>query len=128
MSYICSLFKIFIVYVLEAAADFIAYCDLIFRYRGNGEHFPPKNRYWVNQNAQSPMAEYGNGANSFKQQQLNKNGQNKKQPGDSLRKPHWDLDALMPFEKNFYVPHESVAGRSKEEVSSSLNILKLFLN
>lgn len=79
---------------------------MLYRYRGNGEQFAQKNRYWVNQNSTSPMAEYGNGTGNFNKQ--NKNG---KQPGESLRKPHWDLNALMPFEKNFYVPHENVANR-----------------
>uniref|UniRef100_A0A1B6M409 RNA helicase n=1 Tax=Graphocephala atropunctata TaxID=36148 RepID=A0A1B6M409_9HEMI len=81
-------------------------------YRGNGEQFTPKNRYWVNQNTVSPMAEFGNGSGNFNKQN-NKNG---KQPGDTLRKPQWDLNSLMPFEKNFYVPHENVANRSNEEV------------
>ncbi|KAG8325873.1 putative ATP-dependent RNA helicase ddx17 [Homalodisca vitripennis] len=58
------------------------------------------------------MAEFGNGTGNFNKQN-NKNG---KQPGDTLRKPQWDLNSLMPFEKNFYVPHENVANRSKEEV------------
>ncbi|XP_054289065.1 uncharacterized protein LOC129004487 isoform X1 [Macrosteles quadrilineatus] len=80
-------------------------------YRGNGEQFTPKNRYWVNHNSPTAMADFGNGGNTFNKQ--NKNG---KQPGESLKKPHWDMNALMPFQKNFYVPHENVANRSEEEV------------
>lgn len=62
----------------------------------------------MNQNTPSPMAEYGKGTTTFTNKMMNKNG---KQPGDSLRKPHWDMNALMPFEKDFYVPHENVASR-----------------
>lgn len=59
----------------------------------------------MNQNSPTTMAEYGNGTTFNKQ---NKNG---KQPGETLKKPHWDMNALMPFQKNFYVPHENVANR-----------------
>ncbi|XP_014271235.1 uncharacterized protein [Halyomorpha halys] len=44
------------------------------------------------------------------------NNKGKTQPGDNLKKPQWDLTALMPFQKNFYVPHKANADRSEEEV------------
>lgn len=34
-----------------------------------------------------------------------------KQPGDGLRKPVWNLRALQPFRKDFYVPHPNVQHR-----------------
>ncbi|XP_063039886.1 probable ATP-dependent RNA helicase DDX5 isoform X2 [Engraulis encrasicolus] len=37
-------------------------------------------------------------------------------PGDSLRKKHWNLDELPKFEKNFYKEHPDVARRSPQEV------------
>jgi len=58
-----------------------------------------KTRYWANQHS-------------------NQNGQNEKtnvkgkQPGEKLKKPHWDVHNLQPFPKNFYVPHSDVAKRS----------------
>ncbi|XP_063239035.1 uncharacterized protein LOC134540296 isoform X2 [Bacillus rossius redtenbacheri] len=36
--------------------------------------------------------------------------------GSQLRKPHWDLETLQPFAKNFYVPHQNVMNRSYDEV------------
>lgn len=39
-----------------------------------------------------------------------------RQPGGSLRKPHWDLSRLQPFTKDFYVPHPDVANRPQHEV------------
>ncbi|CAI5674463.1 unnamed protein product [Oreochromis niloticus] len=37
-------------------------------------------------------------------------------PGDRLRKKHWNLDELPKFEKNFYQQHPDVARRSHPEV------------
>ncbi|XP_041867457.1 probable ATP-dependent RNA helicase DDX5 isoform X1 [Melanotaenia boesemani] len=37
-------------------------------------------------------------------------------PGDRLRKKHWNLDELPKFEKNFYQQHPDVARRSPQEV------------
>lgn len=43
----------------------------------------------------------------------NNNGfiKNGGQPGGALRKPEWEKFDLLPFEKNFYVPHPSVVRR-----------------
>ncbi|XP_026862421.1 probable ATP-dependent RNA helicase DDX5 isoform X1 [Electrophorus electricus] len=37
-------------------------------------------------------------------------------PGERLRKKHWNLDELPKFEKNFYKEHPDVARRSLQEV------------
>uniref|UniRef100_A0A673BAC3 RNA helicase n=1 Tax=Sphaeramia orbicularis TaxID=375764 RepID=A0A673BAC3_9TELE len=37
-------------------------------------------------------------------------------PGDRLRKKHWNLDELPKFEKNFYQQHPDVARKSMQEV------------
>ncbi|XP_026180870.1 putative ATP-dependent RNA helicase DDX5 isoform X1 [Mastacembelus armatus] len=37
-------------------------------------------------------------------------------PGDRLRKKHWNLDELPKFEKNFYQQHPDVAHRAPQEV------------
>ncbi|XP_054616461.1 probable ATP-dependent RNA helicase DDX5 isoform X1 [Dunckerocampus dactyliophorus] len=37
-------------------------------------------------------------------------------PGDRLRKKHWNLDELPKFEKNFYQEHPDVSRRSMQEV------------
>ncbi|XP_057699224.1 probable ATP-dependent RNA helicase DDX5 [Corythoichthys intestinalis] len=37
-------------------------------------------------------------------------------PGDRLRKRHWNLDALPKFQKNFYQEHPDVTRRSIQEV------------
>ncbi|XP_071442122.1 probable ATP-dependent RNA helicase DDX17 isoform X2 [Hetaerina americana] len=39
-----------------------------------------------------------------------------KQPGERLRKPHWDLKTLQPFTKDFYVPHPNIMRRNIREV------------
>ncbi|CAL4076322.1 unnamed protein product, partial [Meganyctiphanes norvegica] len=39
-----------------------------------------------------------------------------RQPGESLRKPKWDLSRLVPFEKNFYRPSPAVLNRSPYEI------------
>ncbi|KAJ9590946.1 hypothetical protein L9F63_016044, partial [Diploptera punctata] len=36
--------------------------------------------------------------------------------GGSLRKPHWDMNRLQPFRKDFYVPHPDVSNRPPNEV------------
>nr|XP_046187024.1 probable ATP-dependent RNA helicase DDX5 isoform X1 [Oncorhynchus gorbuscha] len=38
-------------------------------------------------------------------------------PGDRLRKKHWNLDELSKFEKNFYQEHPDVNRRSPQEVA-----------
>ncbi|CAL8285816.1 unnamed protein product [Boreogadus saida] len=37
-------------------------------------------------------------------------------PGERLRKKHWNLDELPKFEKNFYQPHPDVVRRPPQEV------------
>uniref|UniRef100_A0A671P4X3 Uncharacterized protein n=1 Tax=Sinocyclocheilus anshuiensis TaxID=1608454 RepID=A0A671P4X3_9TELE len=37
-------------------------------------------------------------------------------PGERLRKKHWNLDELPKFEKNFYQEHPEVARRSPQDV------------
>ncbi|KAF4115616.1 probable ATP-dependent RNA helicase DDX5 isoform X1 [Onychostoma macrolepis] len=37
-------------------------------------------------------------------------------PGDRLRKKHWNMDELPKFEKNFYQEHPEVARRSTQDV------------
>uniref|UniRef100_A0A4W6BK05 RNA helicase n=1 Tax=Lates calcarifer TaxID=8187 RepID=A0A4W6BK05_LATCA len=37
-------------------------------------------------------------------------------PGDRLRKKHWNLDELPKFEKNFYQQHPDITRRSPQEV------------
>lgn len=39
-------------------------------------------------------------------------------PGDRLRKRHWNLDELPKFEKNFYKEHPEVTRRSMVSQSS----------
>lgn len=41
---------------------------------------------------------------------------NKDQPGERLRRVRWDEFELTPFRKNFYVPCESVARRTPQEI------------
>ncbi|XP_026289769.1 uncharacterized protein LOC113214569 isoform X2 [Frankliniella occidentalis] len=67
-----------------------------------------KTRSWSNTNNQQ---NYG-----LKQDQTMKNNLKNKQPGENLRKPQWDLNALQKFAKNFYVPHTNVAQRSDDDV------------
>ncbi|XP_076263479.1 uncharacterized protein LOC143198237 [Rhynchophorus ferrugineus] len=42
-------------------------------------------------------------------------------PGRALRKPHWDINSLRPFKKDFYVPHPAVSSRSPYEVEAYRN-------
>ena len=50
---------------------------------------------------------------------LNKkqNPNQKKTPGDLLKKPNWEIMALPSITKNLYVPHKNIMKRSTEEVS-----------
>lgn len=43
------------------------------------------------------------------------------QPGESLRKPRWEMEKLRRFEKNFYQEHPRVTSRSMEEVMAFYN-------
>ncbi|CAB3365153.1 Hypothetical predicted protein [Cloeon dipterum] len=47
-----------------------------------------------------------------------RNGKSGKQPGESLRKPSWNMKSLQPFHKNFYQPHVNVSNRSRMEVEA----------
>ncbi|XP_074648921.1 uncharacterized protein LOC141904254 isoform X1 [Tubulanus polymorphus] len=40
------------------------------------------------------------------------------QPGENLRKVRWDLEDLVPFEKNFYKEQQSVTMRSDAEITA----------
>lgn len=62
------------------------------------------------------------GGTYWNNQQQNQNTYNKKQnqkkcPGDLLKKPEWDMESLPIITKNLYVPHPNVRSRSAEEVS-----------
>ncbi|KAG7188356.1 hypothetical protein KM043_008012 [Ampulex compressa] len=64
----------------------------------------------------------GNGTYWNSQQQSQKDYSNKKQnqrkaPGDLLKKPNYDLSALPTIVKNLYVPHINVINRTNEEIS-----------
>jgi superfamily II DNA/RNA helicase len=41
-----------------------------------------------------------------------------KQPGENLRKPHWDNFALVPFERNFYNPHPNLLNADPRDVEA----------
>uniref|UniRef100_T1HCR9 RNA helicase n=1 Tax=Rhodnius prolixus TaxID=13249 RepID=T1HCR9_RHOPR len=74
----------------------------------------------ANTNRQPPSHSPNSQTQQQQQQQLQL--QKKKQelkaklPGDGLRKPIWDVAALMPFQKNFYVPHKDVMNRKDDEI------------
>lgn len=44
------------------------------------------------------------------------NSKNQQQPGEGLRRVRWEDYKLIPFEKNFYSPCESVLHRTPEEI------------
>ena len=52
---------------------------------------------------------FGAGGGSF-------GGDKRKTPGDSLRKPSWDMNSLVPFEKSFYDPHPDIGGANPRDV------------
>ena len=54
---------------------------------------------------------FGGGGGSF-------GGDKRKQPGDALRKPSWDSFSLVPFEKSFYNPHDSILNADPRDVES----------
>lgn len=63
----------------------------------------------------------GNGGTYWNSQQQNQKDygtkkQNRKTPGDLLKKPNWELAALSPIRKNFYVPHTNVLNRTADEI------------
>ncbi|XP_059474898.1 uncharacterized protein LOC132196349 [Neocloeon triangulifer] len=49
-------------------------------------------------------------------------GNKGKQPGERLRKPRWDMESLMPFRKDFYVPHPKLLNRTSFEVEQYRNV------
>jgi len=49
-------------------------------------------------------------------------------PGASLRKPRWENENLMRFEKNFYREHPAVQARSKEEVDAFRALHEITIN
>ncbi|XP_072762880.1 uncharacterized protein [Anoplolepis gracilipes] len=60
--------------------------------------------YWNSQ--QQSQKEYGT-----------KKQNNRKNPGDSLKKPTWDMTKLSQIAKNLYVPHMNVLNRTPEEIN-----------
>lgn len=48
----------------------------------------------------------------------NKKQNQKKIPGDLLKKPNWDMMALPIITKNLYVPHVNIMSRSADEVNN----------
>lgn len=48
---------------------------------------------------------------------LNKKQNQKKNPGDLLKKPNWEIMSLPIITKNLYVPHVNIMGRNSDEVS-----------
>ena len=40
------------------------------------------------------------------------------QPGQNMRKPRWNLDDLVPIDKNFYVEKQSVKMQTDQEVNA----------
>ncbi|XP_057324516.1 uncharacterized protein LOC130667096 isoform X1 [Microplitis mediator] len=97
-----------------------------FRPRGNrdyGNRGVGGGTYW-NSQQQNPnkFNNMNNNPNKNKQQQqqqqqqLNQQNQ-KKAPGDLLKKPDWDMDALPAITKNLYVPHPNIRSRSPDDVN-----------
>jgi len=110
----------------------------LLRYRGDKGDQQMKPRLWTNPNGVNPdmmknamnkngfnglkngpkpgMNGMKNGMNGMKNggPMVNNppmNGLKNKQPGENLRKPHWDLSTLQNFAKDFYVAHHNVAKR-----------------
>lgn len=81
-----------------------------YRSRGGTRDFSNRNvgttAYWNGQ--QQPQKEF----NAKKQ-----NPNQKKIPGDLLKKPNWDLAALPVITKNLYIPHVNILKRTSEEIS-----------
>ncbi|KAF4519835.1 hypothetical protein B566_EDAN006849 [Ephemera danica] len=61
------------------------------------------------------------GGGGFGGGDFNRSNFKTKQPGEGLRKPVWNLKALQPFRKDFYVAHQNVAHRSVMEVEAYRN-------
>nr|XP_018916161.1 PREDICTED: DEAD-box ATP-dependent RNA helicase 20-like [Bemisia tabaci] len=85
-------------------------------YRGPNDQQQYPKRTWINQNGFNGV-EFG--GPTFKKNFNNKGPMMKGSfPGQTLKKPIWDLSALPPFPKNFYQPALTVANRSDQEVES----------
>jgi superfamily II DNA/RNA helicase len=48
-----------------------------------------------------------------------------REPGERLRKPHWDLSRLQPFDKDFYKEHPGVTARTAFEVEQYRNVREI---
>lgn len=85
--------------------------SISFRARGNRDHTATRNggnggTYWNSQQqSQQLKKEFG----------VKK--QNRKTPGDLLKKPSWDLTKLPTITKNLYVPHMNVLNRTTDEIT-----------
>ncbi|EFN70084.1 Probable ATP-dependent RNA helicase DDX17 [Camponotus floridanus] len=85
--------------------------SISFRARGNRDHTATRNggnggTYWNSQQqSQQLKKEFG----------VKK--QNRKTPGDLLKKPSWDLAKLPTITKNLYVPHMNVLNRTNDEIT-----------
>ncbi|KAK0168720.1 hypothetical protein PV327_002494 [Microctonus hyperodae] len=83
------------------------------------------NNGYPNQTSPRGNREYGNrnmGGTYWNSQPQNPNSYNKKQnqkkcPGDLLKKPEWDMESLPVITKNLYVPHPNVRSRTTDDVS-----------
>ncbi|KAL6424397.1 hypothetical protein ACFW04_009879 [Cataglyphis niger] len=78
-----------------------------FRTRGNRDH--------VNRNGGSGGTYWNSQQQSQKEYGAKK--QNRKTPGDLLKKPNWDLSKLPTITKNLYVPHTNVLNRTPDEIN-----------
>ncbi|XP_060065338.1 uncharacterized protein LOC132545672 [Ylistrum balloti] len=47
------------------------------------------------------------------------------QPGQNLRKPRWESERLIPFEKNFYREHPKAANRDPNEIAAYFDANKI---
>lgn len=47
------------------------------------------------------------------------------QPGQNLRKPRWESERLIPFEKNFYREHPKAANRDPNEIAAFFDSNKI---
>lgn len=94
---------------VNVAASVTQIVHLCFRYRGPNDQQQYPKRTWINQNGFNGV-EFG--GPTFKKNFNNKGPMMKGSfPGQTLKKPIWDLSALPPFPKNFYQPALTVANR-----------------
>lgn len=89
----------------------------------NDSFRPRQNREFTNRKS-SNGGNNGNGGGTYwnSQQQpqgdyaANKKQNQKKAPGELLKKPNWDVMALPLITKNLYVPHVNILSRTPDEV------------